>query len=175
MATPATEGKMTVEALFDALMQRAEGASEVAGREATARGLPAGILGKQTGTAGRLLKGAAKLPFKAGATPLVAGSLLYTLLSSLSAGRASVRETERLTRPRTAEDMLAELDEQRKRQASLTSVAQNDPELLEQLSWMLSGQQKPDLTPNQVMFGATPTAQDVSPEALQEAIAAMLG
>ncbi len=176
MATPPiADGKMTVEALFDALMQRAGGASEAVATEATARGLPAGILGKQAGTAGKLLKGAAKLPFKAAGAPLVGGFLLYDLISSLSQGRAHVRETERATRPRTAEDMLAELDEQRSRQASLASVAQNDPELLERLSWMLSGQQQPDLTPNQVMFGATPTARDVPPEALQEAIAAMLG
>lgn len=175
---------MTVEAMFDALMGSLGTASDTLRTEAIAgevptvgyragRALTPGL--KALGTAGRGLKAVGKLGMKGAGSGFVGASLLHTLLSSLSKGRKHVRETERRTRPRTAEDMLAELDEQRSRQASLTTVAQNDPELLEQLSWMLSGQQKPDLTPNQVMFGATPTAQDVSPEALQEAIAAMLG
>lgn len=185
MATPTpVAGKMTIEAMLDALMGSLGTASDTLRAEAIAgevptvgwragRALTPGL--KALGTAGRGLKAVGKLGMKGAGSGFAGGFLAYELLSSILEGRKHVRETERLTRPRTAEDMLAELDEQRSRQASLTSVAQNDPELLERLSWMLSGQQQPDLTPNQVMFGATPTAQNVSPEALQEAIAAMLG
>ena len=120
-------------------------------------------------------KGVLKGALKFGGAPLGVGFLLYEILSKTSEGRKYLSEADVSTRPPTAEAMLEELDDQRRRRAAVASAEQNDPEMMESLRWMLSGQQRPDLTPNQVMFGSTPTTDQVPPEAIREALAAMSG
>lgn len=159
------EPTTTIETLFDSLsgnLKTARAGAELppaTGAVGTQLRKIAGFLGKNVG---KVTGG------------LTLALILNDIRSKVTEGRGHLLDVEEATRPPTAEAMLSELDEQRRRQAAVGGVAQNNPELLENLRQLLSGQQKPDLTPNQVMFGATPTTRDVPPEALQEALAAMM-
>lgn len=130
-----------------------------------------GTLQALKGVGGGVLKAATKF----GGAPLGLAFILHQILSQAREGQEYLSETRAATRPPTAESMLAALDSERQRRSAVVSADQNDPEMMESLRWLLSGNERPDLTPNQVMFGGTPTTDQVPPEAIREALAAMTG
>lgn len=156
-SAPAAEG------LLSGLLTRGKSAATKG-----AGGKALGLAGKGLGLAGRTAGAAA-------GGPLTALLLGHQLLGAKGAGEDYLAEVGAATKGPTAEEMLRELDQQRLRSASVSQADQNDPEMMEALRWMLSGQQKPDLTPHQVMFGATPTTDAVDPDMVREALAAMTG